>query len=81
MTDDTQDIVARLRRHRYNTWKDDLGPDPEKAEAANLIEEQAAALDMAMAEIEHLHWLLALMAVGQKKGPGDEAEASRPPMF
>jgi hypothetical protein len=36
MTD--AELITRLRRHRYNTWKDDLGPEVDKALAADRIE-------------------------------------------
>lgn len=37
MKDD--ELIERLRRHRYNTWKDNLGPEPDKKLAADRIEE------------------------------------------
>ena len=33
------DLKKRLRQHRYNTWNDDLGPEPDKALAADRIEQ------------------------------------------
>ena len=36
MTD--AELITRLRRHRYNTWNDDLGPEVDKALAADRIE-------------------------------------------
>ena len=34
-----EELLSRLRKHRYNTWNDDLGPDPDKAEAADRIQQ------------------------------------------
>lgn len=36
---DRKTLVERLLLHRYNTWGDDLGPDPAKKEAADYIRE------------------------------------------
>ena len=38
-----EELVKRLRRHRYNTWNDDLGPEQDKALAADRIEELGKA--------------------------------------
>ena len=35
----SDDLKKRLRQHRYNTWNDDLGPEPDKALAADCIEQ------------------------------------------
>lgn len=35
----SDDLKKRLRQHRYNTWNDDLGPEPDKALAADRIEQ------------------------------------------
>ena len=35
----SDDLIKRLRQHRYNTWNDDLGPEPDKALAADRIEQ------------------------------------------
>jgi hypothetical protein len=53
-------LIARLRVHRYNTWKDDLGPEPDKKLAADRIEQLAVtneALEAKLAKaMEALEW-------------------------
>jgi len=52
-------LLERLRAHRYNTWRDDLGPDPEKAEAADTIEFQAARIAELEAQLSAMKRYLA----------------------
>ena len=49
----SDDLIKRLRQHRYNTWNDDLGPEPDKAFAADRIEQLQSKLAKAM---EVLRW-------------------------
>jgi len=48
MTNKYKELTQRLRRHRYNTWNDDLGPEADKAQAANVIDELEAKLAKAV---------------------------------
>lgn len=48
MTNKYKELTQRLRRPRYNTWNDDLGPEPDKALAADRI----AALKNLLADLE-----------------------------
>lgn len=42
----SDDLIKRLRQHRYNTWNDDLGPEPDKALAADCIEQLEKELNI-----------------------------------
>lgn len=44
----SDDLKKRLRQHRYNTWNDDLGPEPDKALAADRIEQLERELEVAV---------------------------------
>lgn len=42
----SNDLITRLRQHRYGAWNDDLGPEPDKALAADRIEALTAKLKL-----------------------------------
>ena len=57
----SDDLIKRLRQHRYNTWNDDLGPEPDKELAADCIEQLEHERD----GIREAAWMEALDAAHQ----------------